>query len=155
MQLNELKQTHKSRKGQRIGRGGKRGTYSGRGVKGQKSRAGRKMMPMIREIIKRYPKLRGYRYGGIPGNLVAVNVDVLERRFEAGETVNVKSLLEKGIISNIEGKAPTAKILSRGELKKALTIENCKVSKGAQTKIEKAGGKVELFEATAKTVKKK
>jgi len=154
MQLNELKQTHKSRKGQRVGRGGRRGTFSGRGVKGQKSRAGRKMMPMIREIIKRYPKLRGYKYSGVPSNLVTVNVDILERRFEAGETVSVQSLLEKGIISNIEGKAPTVKILNRGELKKALNFENCKVSKGAQTQIEKAGGKVKPAAEPAKVAKK-
>lgn len=60
MQLHELKPIHKRKKPKRIGRGGKRGTYSGRGVKGQKARAGRKLKPIIREIIKRYPKIRGH-----------------------------------------------------------------------------------------------
>lgn len=59
MQLHELQPKHKLKKQKRIGRGGKRGTYSGRGIKGQKSRAGRKLKPAIREFIKRYPKLRG------------------------------------------------------------------------------------------------
>jgi large subunit ribosomal protein L15 len=45
-----------------VGRGGKKGTYSGRGIKGQKSRAGKRLEPIIRSIIKRYPKLRGYRF---------------------------------------------------------------------------------------------
>jgi len=61
MQLHELQPTHKTKTSKRIGRGGKKGTYSGRGMKGQKSRAGARMQPLVRELIKRYPKLRGYR----------------------------------------------------------------------------------------------
>jgi large subunit ribosomal protein L15 len=62
MQLHELRPIHKPHKKKRIGRGGKKGTYSGKGIKGQKSRAGRKFKPLIREIIKRYPKKRGYKF---------------------------------------------------------------------------------------------
>jgi large subunit ribosomal protein L15 len=62
MQLHELKPIHKSKKRKRVGRGGKRGTFAGRGQKGQRSRAGRKMKPVVRELIKRYPKLRGYKF---------------------------------------------------------------------------------------------
>ena len=59
MQLHELRPVHKNKSKKRIGRGGKRGTYSGRGMKGQKSRAGRKIRPAIRDLIQRTPKLRG------------------------------------------------------------------------------------------------
>lgn len=142
MQLNELKPIHKAKKRRRIGRGGRRGTYSGRGVKGQKSRAGRKMAPIIREIIKRYPKLRGYRHKGIAKNLIEVNLEVLEKKFEAGEIVNPESLLKKGIIRNIKGKTPKVKILSEGKLTKNLVIDGCKVSKEARVKIEKAAGTI-------------
>ena len=62
MQLHELKPIHKKKQPKRVGRGGKKGTYSGRGMKGQKSRAGRRLPPVIREMIKRYPKLRGYKF---------------------------------------------------------------------------------------------
>ncbi|MBU4204848.1 uL15 family ribosomal protein [Patescibacteria group bacterium] len=93
MQLHELKPTHKAKKKKRVGRGGKRGTYSGRGVKGQKSRAGRKMVPAIRGMIKRYPKLRGYRQGEIAKNLIVLNLNILEKGFETGETVNPQNLL--------------------------------------------------------------
>ena len=144
MQLHELKPIHKSKKRKRKGRGGKRGTYSGRGVKGQRSRAGRKMAPIIREIIKRYPKLRGYRHKGIAKNLVEVNLGILEKKFEAGEIVNPQSLLKKEIIRNIKGKTPKVKILSGGEFKKSLIIENCQISKLAREIIEKAGGKIIL-----------
>jgi large subunit ribosomal protein L15 len=62
MQLHDIHPIHKSKKKKRVGRGGKRGTYSGRGQKGQKSRAGAKFEPIIRSLIKKYPKLRGYKF---------------------------------------------------------------------------------------------
>ena len=65
MQIHELRPKHKTKNSKRVGRGGKKGTYSGRGGKGQTARSGRKMEPVIREIIKRYPKLKGYRYHNV------------------------------------------------------------------------------------------
>jgi large subunit ribosomal protein L15 len=59
--LHTIKPTTKNKSKKRIGRGGKRGTYSGKGMKGQKSRAGRKIRPAIRDLIQRTPKLRGAR----------------------------------------------------------------------------------------------
>ncbi|OGF76863.1 hypothetical protein A3C77_03610 [Candidatus Giovannonibacteria bacterium RIFCSPHIGHO2_02_FULL_45_13] len=50
------------RKHKRIGRGGKRGSFSGRGIKGQKARAGRRIRPQIRDIIKKIHKRRGYKF---------------------------------------------------------------------------------------------
>src|SRR6185437_6125013 len=58
MQIHELKSIKK--KAQRIGRSGKRGSYSGRGVKGQKSRSGRRLRPAERDLILRIPKSRGF-----------------------------------------------------------------------------------------------
>jgi large subunit ribosomal protein L15 len=139
MQLHELKPIHKSKKGKRIGRGGKRGTYCGRGVKGQKSRAGRKLKPIIREIIKRYPKLRGYRFKA-KKEFAVLNLDVLEKKFNEGEKVTPEILVEKRIIRRIGGKVPKIKILGRGEIKKKLEFERCLFSKKAKEKIEKAGG---------------
>ncbi|MBI2003145.1 MAG: 50S ribosomal protein L15, partial [Candidatus Wildermuthbacteria bacterium] len=61
MQIHELKRTSNAKTKKRVGRGGKKGTYSGRGGKGQTARAGSKVKPLIRELIKRYPKARGTR----------------------------------------------------------------------------------------------
>ena len=61
MQLHTLQATHKSKSKKRVGRGGKRGTYSGKGVKGQSSRAGHKIRPGTRDLIQQIPKLRGAR----------------------------------------------------------------------------------------------
>lgn len=142
MQVHELKPIHKQKKRKRISRGGKRGTYSGRGQKGQKSRAGRKMQPVIRELIKKYPKLRGYRFGPRDSNLAIVNVEVLEEKFEKGAEITPKILLSKKIIRKIKGKVPEVKILGKGKLTKALTIKNCQLSKKAKEMIEKAGGTI-------------
>lgn len=142
MQLHQLSPKHKLKKKKRIGRGGKRGTYSGRGIKGQRSRAGRKFAPAIRELIKRYPKLRGYRFKGQEKNLVIINIEILEKRFENSEIITPKVLLNRKLIRRIKGKTPKVKILGKGELTKKLIIENCEVSKSAKEKIEKAGGKI-------------
>ena len=142
MQLHQLKPAHKPKKRKRVGRGGKRGTYSGRGMKGQKSRAGRKLAPVIRELIKKHPKLRGYRYKIPKKNKTAVNLDVLEKEFKESEVVSPESLLKKKLISKIKGKVPKVKILSKGNLNKKLIVKQCEVSKTAKEAIEKAGGKV-------------
>ncbi len=77
MQLHQVKPIHKFKKPKRIGRGGKRGAYSGRGLKGQKSRSGRKFKPVIRDWIKRYPKLRGYKFKPFKQNPSLVNIEIL------------------------------------------------------------------------------
>ncbi len=142
MQIHQLKPKHKNKGLKRVGRGGKKGTYSGRGGKGQTARAGRKMEPIVREIIKRYPKLKGYRSHKLPTDLMVVNLAVLSENFEDGAVVNAESLTKKGIVRMIKGKNPKVKVLGNGTLDKKLTIENCKTSKSAKEAIEKAGGSV-------------
>lgn len=140
MQIHELKPKHKSRGKKRVGRGGKKGTYSGKGIKGQKSRAGRKMAPIIRELIKRYPKLRGYRSFVLDDHSAVINLDILDKTSKDGETINPGNLIKKGIIRMIKGRNPDVKILGSGKLTKQLVVQGCKVSKTAKEAIEKAGG---------------
>lgn len=142
MQLHELKPIHPKKRRKRIGRGGKRGTYSGRGVKGQKARAGRRLKPAIREFIKRYPKLRGYKFKSLRLKPVIVNLEILEKKFKSSESVTPKILIERKLIRRIKGRIPKVKILGRGKITKKLIIENCQVSKSAREEIEKAGGKI-------------
>lgn len=143
MQLHQLKPIHKKKARKRVGRGGKRGTYSGRGVKGQKARAGRRLKPVIREIIKKYPKLRGYRFNPIKTKPVVVNIAILDKAFDSQEKVSPQTLLKKGLIRRIKGKVPKVKILGQGELTKALIVEGCQMSEAAKKKIEKSGGKIQ------------
>lgn len=146
MQQHEINPIHKSKKRKRVGRGGKRGTYSGKGMKGQMSRAGKRLKPVIRELIKRYPKLRGYRFKSKfkqqRVNLQIINLEKLEKNFSSEEKVNPQVLLEKKLIRRMKGKTPLVKILGKGDLTKKLIVENCQVSKGAEEKIKKAGGTI-------------
>ena len=142
MELHELRPKYKRKKRKRVGRGGKRGTYAGRGIKGQKARAGRRLKPVIQELIKRYPKLRGYKFKKVELKPAIVNIETLEKKFKTGEIVNPKTLLEKKIIRRIKGRIPKVKILAKGKLTKALTIEGCLVSKSAEEIIKKAGGTI-------------
>lgn len=142
MQLHQLRPIHKRKQRKRIGRGGKRGTYSGRGRKGQKARAGARLQPLIRQLIKRYPKKRGYKFGRIELKPTTVNIGILDKKFEKNSKINPKNLLKAQLIRRIKGRMPRVKILGRGNLTKSLIIENCEVSKSAREKIEKAGGKL-------------
>ncbi len=128
-----------------VGRGGRRGKTSGRGGKGQTARAGHKVRPEIRDLIKKLPKLRG-RGKNINRSFekrpVILNIDILEKKFAEGETVNPASLIAKNLLQAVSGRLPKVKILGNGQLSKKLIIENCLLSQSAKTAIEKAGGSV-------------
>ncbi len=141
MQIHQLKPKTKRKKEKRVGRGGDSGPYCGRGVKGQKSRAGRKLKPIIRDILKKYPKLRGYRFKA-KKDYEIINLEKIEKVFQDGERVTPEILVEKKLIRRKAGKVPKVKVLGRGKLTKQLIFENCKISKSAKEKIEKAGGHV-------------
>lgn len=142
MQLHQLKPFQKQKSKKRVGRGGKHGTFSGRGVKGQKSRAGAKIRPAWRDSIKQIPKRRGYRFKPVSRKLEVVNVGTLSRLFKEGEVVSPETLLNKGIFSKIKGRVPEIKILGDGEITKKLSFKNLRISKGAREKIKKAGGSI-------------
>jgi large subunit ribosomal protein L15 len=142
MQLHQLSLISKQKTKKRVGRGGKRGTYSGRGIKGQKARAGRKLRPEWRDALKHIPKRRGYRFKSIKERPAVLNLDRLNPFFKDGDLITPAVLQQKGLIAKIKGRIPAVKILGDGELNKKLDFKGLKVSKGAKGKIEKAGGKI-------------
>lgn len=148
MQLHSLSARTKARKGAYIGRGGKRGKTSGRGTKGQSARAGHKIRPEMRDIIKKLPKRRGYgknRSRSVRTNRIAttvVNLDVLEAVYTSGETVSPASLLARGLIRRAKGRAPFVKILGTGLFTKALVVEGCALSARARAAILSAKGTI-------------
>lgn len=145
MQLHTLSRKIKNKKEKRVGRGGKRGTYSGKGLKGQKARAGHKMRPELRDIIKRLPKMRGRGKNSlltIGPKPAAVNLDVLEASFVDGAIVNPVELVNRKLVRPVSGRPPAVKILARGNLSKKLSIVSCLVSAEAMKKIKAAGGTV-------------
>jgi large subunit ribosomal protein L15 len=145
MQLHELKRHTKNRKSRLIGRGGKRGTTSGRGTKGQIARAGHKVRPELRDIIKKLPKLRGRGKNSnlsIKAKSATVTLSVLNKNFNNGETVTPLTLLEKKLVRPVNGRLPKVKVLVSGDLTKKLTFKNCSISAPAKVLIEKAGGTI-------------
>jgi large subunit ribosomal protein L15 len=127
------------------GRGSGKGKTSGKGVKGQKARAGHHgarfafeggQVPMPRRIPK-----RGFKN---PNRIDAfpINVELLESLFESGATVDIETLRAKGILPKL---ANHVKVLGEGELTKKLSIKAHGVSATAKEKIEKVGGTVEIL----------
>lgn len=144
MELHQLQVNRGLKEKKRVGRGGKRGTYSGRGVKGQKARAGARFEPIIRPLIKRYHKLKGDRFTSAakPKILAEVSLSALEKNFESGQTVSPEILREKSLIKSYYGKVPAVKILNNGELTKDLIFEKCSFSNSAREKVLALKGQI-------------
>ena len=146
-------QARKDRKRVGRGMGSGKGRYSGRGIKGQKSRAGSHMMRAGFEggqmpLYMRTPKLRGNTsadampIGPFRTYTQPVNLRDLEARFEAGDEVTPESLKAKGLIRSVR---KDVKLLGVGELTKKLSITVHGASATAREKVEAAGGTLTLL----------
>ena len=135
----------------RVGRGNSsgHGTYSGRGCKGQKSRAGHSMRPGFEggqlPLIKRLPRKRGF-VNIFRTEYSTVNIGQLNT-FEPGSEVTPEKLVAAGMVKSL--KYPI-KILADGEINHPLTVKANKFSASAKAKIEAAGGTAEEVEYAAK-----
>jgi large subunit ribosomal protein L15 len=165
LNLSNLKpaQARKARK--RVGRGlgSGKGRYSGRGIKGQKSRSGSHKMPAGFEggqmpIDMRLGKLRGNTsadampIGPFRTYSQPVNVRSLEERFDAGAEVTPETLKAAGLIAKL---SVDVKVLGEGELTKKLSVTAHTFSKAAAEKIEAAGGTVTRLREPVERRKKK
>lgn len=135
--LHTLITSHRSKK--RVGRGGKRGTYSGRGQKGQRSRAGRKIRPALRDIIKKLPKKRGYSMQSPRRKVSQISLGFLNTRFADGTVITPKLLRKSGIKIR---RSASVKILVRGTLTKRFLVKGIAVSKAVRERIVGRGGAV-------------
>ena len=152
LNLSNLKPAQARKDRKRVGRGlgSGKGRYSGRGIKGQKSRSGSAKMAAGFEggqmpLDMRAPKLRGNTsadampIGPFRTYSQPVNLRDLERVFEAGDTVDLDAMVAKGLLKNTK---TDVKILGTGELAKKLTVTAHSFSASAREKIEAAGGTV-------------
>jgi large subunit ribosomal protein L15 len=149
---NKIAPARGSRKAsKRVGRGdgSGHGTYSGRGCKGQKVRAGYKMRPGFEggqlPLIERLPRKRGFT-NIFRKEYTRVNVGVLNN-FASGSEVSPETMLAAGIIKSLRN---PIKVLADGDIKLPLTVRAHKFSASARAKIEAAGGTVEEVEHAAK-----
>jgi large subunit ribosomal protein L15 len=138
LNLTSLKPAQDQKDRKRVGRGNSsgKGRYSGRGIKGQKSRAGSHKMRA------------GFEGGQMP---IYINVGSLDR-FDDGAEVTPESLVEKGLLKNTK---TDVKLLGNGELKKKLTVRVHGISATAREKVEQAGGTVSLLKEPKLKKKKK
>lgn len=139
--ITPAKGSKKSKK--RIGRGlASTGTYSGRGIKGQRARSGGRsglQLKGIRQVMLATPKAKGFNSGRLKPEVV--NVGDLSKTFAGGAKITPAALLVKGLITDGER---GVKILGNGSISIKITVTDCAVSKAAQKKIEDAGGTVVL-----------
>jgi len=149
LQLNKLEKLTQKRK--RVGRGGDRGGYSGRGREGQKCRTGSTSEIKAsfeggqKPLVLRIPR-RGFN-NIFKKEYKLVNLVDLENKFTAGETVNSNTLREKGLL---KGKGEfLIKLLGNGTITKKLTIHVHAASASAAEAVQKAGGVVQLIGETS------
>jgi len=133
MQIHKLSAIKKKTR-KRIGRGGKRGTTSGRGTKGQKSRSGAPVDPLFEggrsTFLARLKKVRGFK--SIHLKKYLVKLDDLDRDFLDGEVVTSASLIEKKLVPK-NAISRGVKIVANGSLRKKLTLgKDVAVSKKAK-----------------------
>jgi large subunit ribosomal protein L15 len=143
MLINQIRFRLKKKK--RIGRGGKKGNYSGRGIKGQKARAGRKIRPAERDIILKLPKLRGIKFKPLKERPYVVNLEDINEKFNENEVVNKETLVQKKVLKiRKSDKNPKIKILSRGKLDKKLIFSSeLLFSNKAKEEILKSGSVIQ------------
>lgn len=142
MQIHQIRFRIKKKK--IIGRGGKKGSYSGRGIKGQKARAGRRIRPVERDYILKIPKLRGWANLAKEKNIFVINLDQINNRFNEGEIVDKDSLIKKNIIKIPKSlKNFKFKILGKGNLEKKLIFDGRLIfSKKALEKINESKSEI-------------
>ncbi len=153
--LNSFKLTEKRKSRMRVGRGnGSKGTYSGRGLKGQKSRSGGGV-PLFFEggqlpLVKRLPFLRGFK-NRFKKDFSIVNLSELEKVFKDGDDVNSETLYKFNLIRKSNS---NVKILGNGELNKSLNLRVHAVTKSAEEKIKKSGSNLEIINLQNQAIEK-
>lgn len=140
------KTTQKSAKRLGRGYGSKKGGHtSSRGAKGDNARGKTSLTfdgtKIKKSWIKRLPFMRGKHRLLSQSKYIVITLDQLSKWFKASDTVNLASLAKNSKLS-LRELNHGVKILSNGEIDKALTIENIMLSESARSKILAAGGKI-------------
>ena len=144
MQQHTIKSPKGAKRNRKVigrGDGSGHGSYSGKGMKGQKARTGPHIRPGFEggqlPLYLRLPAIRGFN------NIFRVEYEVVNldrlNAFQENSTVGPQQMLEAGLLKNPRN---LIKVLGRGKLEKALTVAATKFSKSAKEKIEAAGGTI-------------
>lgn len=144
MQLHELKLRTPKKARKTIGRGGKKGTYSGRGNKGQKARSGGNVNPLFEggrsTLVDHMKKKRGFKSLVVKKNVID-SADI-EKKFPKGGEISIETLVAAGMVTKAKAKNGI-KILGKTELKQKFSIaKGILLSSSVKDAISKAGGEI-------------
>ncbi|MEK7619530.1 MAG: 50S ribosomal protein L15 [Patescibacteria group bacterium] len=146
MQLHTIHPARGSRKNaKRIGRGlgSGHGTYSTRGMKGQRARSGGSKglkLKGMKQMLLRIPKVRGFK--SIHPSFAVVRLSDVNTRFDGSDIITPAHLAASGLVTLQKGGKALVKILGGDPVTKSLRISGIAVSASARTQIEKAGGEI-------------
>jgi large subunit ribosomal protein L15 len=152
MQIHTLKL--RKRKGKKsVGRGGKKGTYSGRGNKGQKARSGVSIDPLFEggrsSLIDRMKKIRGFK--SIKAKALTIDIARLGRKFKDNDLVNRETLIKKSFFDKMEIQGRKIKILGNSPIKIKLKIsQDVSMSAASRKAVEMAGGEIQKISGEIK-----
>lgn len=144
MQIHDIAVSEARKHRKRIGRGGKRGTYSGRGNKGQKARSGAHVNPLFEggrsSLVERLKKVRGFK--SIHGKKPFVKLSDISKAFSSGETVSMETLFQKKLIKK-NSAHESVKVIGTGVLPKGIIFGGeLSFSDGVRLLIRKFDGKI-------------
>lgn len=152
MKLHQLKPKVGSKKRRkRLGRGNGSGlgTYSGKGMKGQKSRSGASFHPSFEggktPLIKQIPKIKGFK--SIKNKPEVITLEQISKKFKTGDIIEKKILKQKGLINSVKSKV---KLIGNSDIKAKFTVMVDASSQAAVKKIESAGGSIKVFKSNPK-----
>ena len=148
MKVHQIETHERRARTRRVARGGKRGTTAGRGQKGQKSRAGRKLRPALRDLIARIPKHRGFRNKIKAPKPHTVQLARLQQKVKPlleGTATN-KHVVDATVLKQLRlvpaRHHGSIKVIGQSKSDVVLTLKGIECSEGVKAAIEKAGGKV-------------
>jgi len=145
MQIHNLKIKYPKKRRKTVGRGGKKGTYSGRGNKGQKARSGFSLDPLFEggrsSLIDRLKKVRGFK--ALKPKTIVLKLADLDKKLKTDDIINKESLIKVGLLNKKDSKK-IVKILSPGPVKNKYKLSNeVRASSSAKKALEKTGGEWE------------
>lgn len=156
MQIHEISSGNRVHR-KRVGRGGKRGTYSGRGNKGQKARSGAHVNPLFEgghsSLVDRLKKVRGFK--SPHAKKPFVKLSDIARVFVLGEIVSPETLIEKKLVPR-EILKSGVKVIGLGTLSKGISFDSTLLfSEGVRALIEKSGSTILVEKAGSETTENK
>jgi large subunit ribosomal protein L15 len=140
MQSHLLKLKNKRKKKKNLGRGGKKGTYSGKGMKGQKARSGAHVKPLFEggrsTLIDRMKKKRGFK--SPYAKKVIVKLSSIDKKFKDGNEINVESLILAGLVDKMEARNGIKILGGKGIKKKFAFDKKIFLSRSLQVAVPKS-----------------